>query len=230
MQAKAYNRTKNFAENNSDRTDHSALNTELDNVALSINGLRSNLDLIQKDDGSLEDAIVGIENLTEEAIFALRVPGEQGVQGVQGERGERGDQGLKGDIGPSFDSDAKDLLSNRYLYNLQPKGFSFLAIDTGYLYFKVSGVSGDWSPGFTYGKGDKGDQGLKGDKGDQGIQGLQGNKGDKGDQGPPGSNGVNSAVTSIDASTKTASLVGRSNVSARLAINSGVLTIILSTS
>jgi hypothetical protein len=145
MQAPAYNRTKNFTENNPDRTDHAALNAELDNAAESINALRANLDLLQKDDGTLENAIIGLANLTEDAILALRVPGAQGIQGIQG------------------------------------------------------------------------------------IQGLQGVKGDTGATGAPGANGADGAVTSIDGTTKTASLVGRTSVNARLVITGGVLSIVLTT-
>ena len=229
MQAPAYNRTKNFTENNPDRTDHAALNAELDNAAKSINVLRANLDLLQKDDGTLENAIITLANLTPDAIAGLRVPGAQGIQGIQGERGIQGVQGEKGDVGASFDADVRDLFTNRLLYNSQPKGFSFLAIDTGNLYFKKSNTSADWSSGFTYGKGDTGATGATGAQGIQGIQGLQGIKGDKGDTGSPGANGLDGAITAIDATTKTANLVGRSSVNARLVITAGVLSIVLTT-
>lgn len=229
MQAPAYNRIKNFTENNPDRTDHAALNSELDNAAESINSLRANLDLLQKDDGTLENAIINLVNLTEEAVLALRVPGAQGIQGIQGERGIQGIQGEKGDVGASFDPDVRDLFANRALYNLQPKGFSFLAMDTGNLYFKLSNTSADWSPGFAYGKGDTGATGAQGIQGIQGIQGLQGLKGDTGATGAAGADGLDGAITSIDSTTKTASLVGRTSVNARLVITGGVLSIVLTT-
>ena len=57
-QAPAYNRIKNFLENNPDRTDHGALNSELDAVADSINAIRENIAILQKDDGSLQNAII----------------------------------------------------------------------------------------------------------------------------------------------------------------------------
>lgn len=229
MQAPAYNRIKNFTENNPDRTDHAALNSELDNAATSINVLRANLDLLQKDDGTLENAIINLANLTPEAIAGLRVPGAQGVPGIQGERGIQGVQGIKGDTGASFNADVRDLFANRSLYNLQPKGFSFLSIDTGNLYFKQSNTSADWSPAFVYGKGDTGATGAQGIQGIQGIQGLQGVKGDTGATGAAGANGLDGAITTIDATTKTASLVGRTSVSARLVIAAGVLSIVLTT-
>lgn len=229
MQAPAYNRTKNFQENNPDRTDHASLNNELDKTAASINALRTNIAIIQKDDGTLQNAIVSLSSLTAAAVAALQVPGPQGIQGQAGPAGPQGIQGIKGDVGASFRADVLDLFANRSLYNAQPKGFSFLAIDTGNLYFKLSSASGDWSAGFIYGKGDTGATGATGPQGPQGIQGLQGIKGDAGLTGPSGANGLNGAVTSIDTATKTASLVGRSSVTARLVLTGGVLSIALTT-
>lgn len=229
MQAAAYNRTKNFLENNSASTDHGSLNAELDKVAITINTLRDNAALIQKDDGTLANAIVELSNLTEGAIAALAIPGPAGVQGPAGPQGTQGIQGVKGDTGSSFDADVLDLAANKSLYNLQPKGFSFLAMDTGFLYFKLSATSGDWSTGVQYGKGDTGTQGPAGAQGIQGIQGLQGIQGVAGAKGDAGDDGLNGAVTSIDNATKTASLVGRSSVSARLVLTAGVLSIVLTT-
>lgn len=227
--AAAYNRTKNFTENNPDRTDHTALNAELDNVSTSINELRANLALLQKDDGSLQNAVVQLLNLTNEALTALRVPGPIGPQGAIGPQGPAGPAGPKGDTGASFNADVRDLFANRGLYGLQPKGFSFLALDTGLLYFKLSATSNDWSDGYQYGKGDTGATGPQGPQGIQGIQGLQGLKGDTGATGPAGANGLDGVVTSIDTATKTASLVGRSNVTAKLVLVAGQLTIQLAT-
>ena len=229
MQAPAYNRTKNFTENNPDRTDHGALNEELDNVSASIQGLRVNAALIQKDDGSLANQIVGLENMTPEAIEGLSVPGPVGPAGPAGPAGPVGPQGVKGDVGASFNADVRDLDANRNLYNLQPKGFSFLAMDTGMLYFKLSATNGDWSAGVMYGKGETGATGPQGPQGEQGLQGLQGPQGPQGIQGEPGINGLDGAITAVDTTTKTASLVGRSSVNVRLVVNSGTLTIVVST-
>lgn len=229
-QAPAYNRTKNFLENNPDRTDHGSLNNEFDAVAESINGLRANAALIQKDDGTLQNAVVSLINLTADCIASLQVPGPIGPQGTQGVQGVQGIQGEKGDVGASFDADVRDLSANKNLYNLQPKGFAFLAIDTGLLYFKLSGASGDWSTGFEYGKGETGATGATGATGPQGIQGLQGIQGIQGIQGLPGADGADGVVTSVDTATKTASLVGRTNITARLVVNAGQLTILLTTS
>lgn len=229
MQAPPYNRTKDFLENGGDRTDHGAINAELDRAAESINALRSNQAAIQADDGSLRAAIVSLANLTAEAMASLQVPGPQGPQGPAGPAGPAGPQGVKGDVGASFAADARDLFANRALYNLQPKGFSMLAIDTGLLYFKTDAAAGAWSPGFEFGKGDVGPQGSQGPAGPQGIQGLQGLKGDAGAPGAPGADGLDGLVAAVDDATKTASLVGRTSVSARLRVIDGVLTIVLST-
>ena len=51
----------------------------------------------------------------------------------------------KGDKGDPFTIDASDMLANISLYDYEPTGFSFLATDTGKIYFKNSNTSGDWS-------------------------------------------------------------------------------------
>jgi Collagen triple helix repeat (20 copies) len=229
-QAPAYNRNKNFLENNPDRTDHGALNTELDAVANSINALRTNAALLQNDDGSVKNAIIALANLTAEAIAALQVPGPTGPQGPAGPIGPQGIQGVKGDVGSSFDADARDLFANRNLYDLQPKGFSMLAMDTGMLYFKLSNASGNWSTGVQYGKGETGATGATGPQGPQGLQGLQGIQGIQGAPGAAGTDGTDGLVTSIDSAIKTASLIGRTSVNAQLQVVSGQLRIVLTTS
>lgn len=70
MQASAYNRQKNFLENNPDRTDHGSLNAEFDRVSASVNALRTNAELLQNDDGTLKNAVVALTNLTAQAIAA----------------------------------------------------------------------------------------------------------------------------------------------------------------
>ncbi len=229
MQAQAYNRTKNFLENNPDRTDHGSINSELDNASTSINVLRDNAAMLQDDDGRLRNAIVLLANLADEVIEGLRGP--QGIQGVQGEVGQgvQGLVGLTGATGASFDADARDVFANRGLYDLQATGFSMLSIDTGLMYFKLSSVSGDWSAGVQFGRGETGAQGVMGATGNTGIQGLQGIQGAQGNAGSAGADGVDGIVVSVDAATKTASLIGRSSVSARLAVVSGELTIVLTT-
>jgi len=225
----AFNRVKNFGENTGDRTDHDALNAELDRAALSINQLRANQALLQADDGSLKAAVVSLASLSPEVIDALSVAGPAGLMGTQGIQGIQGIQGEKGERGASFDADARDAFSSRSLYDLQPKGFSFLSLDTGVMYFKLSGDAGDWSGAYTYGKGDTGATGAQGIQGAQGAQGIQGIQGPAGAPGAAGANGSNGAVSTIDTTTKTASLVGRSSVSARLVLTGDVLSIVLTT-
>lgn len=227
MQAPAFNRTKNFLENNGASTDHGALNAELDKAALSINALRGNAALLQNDDGGLKAAIVTLASLTPEAVAALQVPGPVGPAGPVG-IGAQGVQGIKGDVGSSFDADARDVFANRNLYDLQAKGFSLLAMDTGMLYFKLSAAAADWSAGVQYGKGETGAVGAQGPQGIQGIQGLQGIQGNS-VTGPAGADGADSAIVTIDAATKTASLIGRTNVTARLVLSGGELSIVLTT-
>lgn len=65
-------------------------------------------------------------------------------------------QGIKGDKGDAFEVNAVGLFSARSLYDTQPTGFSFLALDLAEIYFKLSNTSGDWSLGAPFGKGDTG--------------------------------------------------------------------------
>lgn len=64
-QPPAYNRTKDFGADHGDETDNQAINTELDAVASSINGIRTNLAKIQRDDGGLRDGIVTKDSLAQ---------------------------------------------------------------------------------------------------------------------------------------------------------------------
>ena len=230
-QAPEYQRTKNFQDNSGDRTDHGALNNELDHVATSVNALRANQGLLQNDDGTLRAGAVTAESISPELAEAMKgapgadstVPGPPGPPGADSTV-----PGPKGDTGASFKADARDVAANRALYDGQPKGFSFLAMDTGMLYWKLSGASADWSAGVQFGKGETGAEGPQGPAGPPGPQGLQGFEGPQGPQGEPGANGAPGVVTSIDLSTKTAPLIGRTTVSARLEVVGGELRIILS--
>ena len=71
-QPQAYNREVDFTERDGDDTNHAGINAELDAAALSINQIRDNLALIQKDDGSLENGIVGAEQLAPSAFDAVK--------------------------------------------------------------------------------------------------------------------------------------------------------------
>jgi len=65
-------------------------------------------------------------------------------------------QGAQGAKGDSFTVNATDIIANRSVYDAQPKGFSFVALDQGNIYFKSSNISGDWSVAAPFGKGDTG--------------------------------------------------------------------------
>lgn len=193
--------------------------------------MRTNAALLQNDDGTLKNAIVTLASLSAELVTDLTGPvGPAGPTGPDGPAGPTGQQGAKGDTGSSFDADALDVFANRSLYDLQPKGFSMLAMDTGFLYFKLSNTSADWSAGVQYGKGDTGATGATGPQGPQGLQGLQGIQGIQGVAGVAGADGADGLVTSVDSATKTASLIGRSSVNAQLQMVGGQLTIVLTTS
>lgn len=110
-QAPSYNRSKNFLSNNPDRTDHAALNTEFDAVALSVNALRGRAALLQNDDGTLRNAIVTPASLSAATVESLRGPpgptgpvgpsgGPPGPAGPTGPTGPAGLPGLTGPPGP----------------------------------------------------------------------------------------------------------------------------------
>lgn len=71
-------------------------------------------------------------------------------------------QGVKGDKGESFTVDSSGITANRTLYDNKLAKWSFLDLTTSTLYFKLSNISGDWSTGIPFGKGDKGDDGEAG--------------------------------------------------------------------
>ena len=61
--------------------------------------------------------------------------------------------------GPAFHVDAQGLLSTKGTYDAEAEDFSFLATDTGDVYFKNSGTSGDWSAPIAF-QGDPGTDGV----------------------------------------------------------------------
>lgn len=65
-QPPAYNREKDFTENFGSETDHSALNAELDRAGNSINDTRTNLAIIQADDGKLRPSVVTPDSISPE--------------------------------------------------------------------------------------------------------------------------------------------------------------------
>ena len=71
MQPQAYNRETDFTDRTGDDTDNSAINTEFDAAATSINQLRENLELIQGDDGQLVRGIVTADSLDNSVYKAI---------------------------------------------------------------------------------------------------------------------------------------------------------------
>lgn len=70
-QPQEYERREDFTDRDGDDTNHAALNDELDAAALSINQLRDNLALIQRDDGALRNGIVTADSLADSAFDAV---------------------------------------------------------------------------------------------------------------------------------------------------------------
>ena len=93
--------------------------------------------------------------------------------------------GIKGDPGWNFTPEARGLVSERADHDEETKGFAFLAIDEGNMYFKLSDAPGDWSSAvpFRGEKGERGDQGDTGPAGPRGASGIQGPQGEKGEKG-----------------------------------------------
>jgi hypothetical protein len=198
-QAPAYDREKNFAENNPDRTDHAAINAELDRAALSINALRANQALLQADDGTLKAAVVTLATLSTEVLNLMTGTDVLTIEGPMGP------------VGASFNADYKGLNSERATFNARPKGFSFLALDTGLMYFKLSETSGDWSTGYPFGKGAPGDPGAPGAPG------------------APGTNGTNGLITSVETAVKTVGLTGKTALNISASVVGGQLRLNVST-
>ena len=70
-QPPAYNREKNFTLNSGRETDHSALNAELDRASNSINDIRTNLAILQADDGKLRPSVVTSDSISMELRTTL---------------------------------------------------------------------------------------------------------------------------------------------------------------
>lgn len=82
-QPQAYNREVDFTERDGDDTNHAGINAELDAAALSINQIRDNLALIQRDDGALQNGIVTADSLAPSAFDAVLVKVNEAVQDAQ---------------------------------------------------------------------------------------------------------------------------------------------------
>ena len=72
---------------------------------------------------------------------------------IKGPKGDQGEQGW------SFNPTAVGILEERTQHDADPKGSSFLDINSGIIYFKLSDTSGDWNEGIPF-RGQDGKQGL----------------------------------------------------------------------
>jgi len=130
-----------------------------------------------------------------------------------------GPAGTNGTDGISYNVSATGIFSERITHDAEVKGFSFLDIDTGILYFKKSNVSADWSVGtqFVGPVGPKGERGIQGDIGLTGLTGPTGDIGPKGEQGIAGQSfepdaiGLASDKTTHDAELKNFSFLDTSS-------------------
>ena len=93
--------------------------------------------------------------------FIGSMQGVSGTDGADGNDGSQGDKGAQGDKGDSFTVDQQGLLADLNTgCEAHPDGWSFLATDTGDLYFKESTTGPNdcvWSPGVPFGKGEPGE-------------------------------------------------------------------------
>lgn len=76
------------------------------------------------------------------------------ISQLEGKEGKPGPQGVAGN---SFRADKQGLASGKSVYDNAPLPFSYLAEDTGLLYFRTAPTG--WTQGFPFSKGDKGDNG-----------------------------------------------------------------------
>jgi hypothetical protein len=114
--------------------------------------------------------------------------GPRGPEGPQGPQGIVGPQGPQGIIGPSFNPNAFGTGTDRALYDDSAKGFAYLSLNEGLMYWKLSNTHADWSTGVAFGQGQQGVQGP------QGVTGAVGPIGPAGPTGPTGPQGVQGVV------------------------------------
>lgn len=82
--------------------------------------------------------------------------GPAGPTGSQGLIGPQGPQGPEGPVGKAFEPDASGLTADRAAYNAEPANFSFLDVEVGEVYWKLSNAVGAWSVGVPFGRGPQG--------------------------------------------------------------------------
>lgn len=126
---------------------------------LSIKGSFPTLDELQEQHpvGQLGDAyMVGTH------LYSWNGSAWQDVGDIKGPKGDKGDRG------ESYNPDYYGLESERSAYAYAAKDTSFLATDTGMLYFKRTSQYDDWTDGILFGKGEPGPQGEPGEPGEPG--------------------------------------------------------------
>ena len=81
-QPPSYERQKNFADDFGNETDHSALNAELDRASNSINDIRTNLALVQADDGKIRASSITTDSLDQEVLDYVQEKALAGANAV----------------------------------------------------------------------------------------------------------------------------------------------------
>ncbi|MCZ4065452.1 hypothetical protein NB636_02065 [Oxalobacter aliiformigenes] len=81
-QPPAYNREKDFVQNFGNETDHAALNAEFDRASNSINDIRTNLALIQADDGKIRASSITTDSLSQEVLDYVQEKALAGANAV----------------------------------------------------------------------------------------------------------------------------------------------------
>lgn len=81
-QPPAYNREKDFVQNFGNETDHAALNAEFDRASNSINDIRTNLALIQADDGKIRASSITTDSLDQEVLDYVQEKALAGANAV----------------------------------------------------------------------------------------------------------------------------------------------------
>ena len=81
-QPPAYSREKDFTQNFGNETDHAALNAEFDRASNSINDIRTNLALIQADDGKIRASSITTDSLDQEVLDYVQEKALAGANAV----------------------------------------------------------------------------------------------------------------------------------------------------
>ena len=81
-QPPAYSREKDFTQNFGNETDHAALNAEFDRASNSINDIRTNLALVQADDGKIRASSITTDSLDQEVLDYVQEKALAGANAV----------------------------------------------------------------------------------------------------------------------------------------------------